>query len=778
MKKYLALALIFTVLATMFNGVVLAEEVVEVNGVYYQLTGNKWTDLTQAAKGIKSGYTIVYYDGYYWEATRTVEPVETTTNTENDEPNEDDEDEQLGDPQGSDEGENVDLGRHEPNGRIDDDDIVFETGIMTAKLEGAKPKIEFYYTQDYENETRFKVNFEDLIEYEDVNDNGVFDEETDEETLGLGNAEWTHTSFYNLTDPHTEEWIGIGINITATGLFGELENTTVKFRLSMYAYDVTVDSYTITGGTELKIDVIVDNWPFQAEENGLALEVEIEKEIEGIATVEYEYEGGLEENGFYIVNQTGTIFGYFRWVNQSTVTSPDGKTSIVDVTAAYQVEELEIEEEEVEQKLAVYLCYPNFNGTLEHDPSVGLNAEQAPPGPPEGPPETPETPPTQPEGAIPSRNGLDFMIETEVFTVKFAGSIEVPKFQYWYNTTTENRTVYQVFFHQLFEFNDKNSDGNFTENVDKMERMLALPSADIALEGPETIEDGIRFNFTIEEEPGIKATLQCSLYDTTQTITGADDTTYTITGKAELKIDVIIERWPFKNDDNPLCLRWSFNPETPQKETIEPTITDSTVTYGGGYFKWITSATVYSDTIDSWTVLVNSSFQVKENKLNIYMVYPNFENNILVHDPSLGVMLDTAPPTLIILQTPTINIAPADPVTITADAIDAVSGIESVLLFYSTDDGATWLSEEITLSEDKYATSIPAQTEGTTVKYFVLATDFAGNQKVSDITTYAIIAPGLDSWTLYGAAITTIVIAAAAYYTTRKRKQPNIPIPE
>lgn len=242
-----------------------------------------------------------------------------------------------------------------------------------------------------------------------------------------------------------------------------------------------------------------------------------------------------------------------------------------------------------------------------------------------------------------SRNGNTFTINTDLFTVRFAGIRgQVPKFQFWYNTTDRNKTVYQVFFHQLFEFNDTTEDGAYNATQDIKEQTFALPSANLSLVGPEDIIDdatgdviGVRFNFTITGQKGggqpeANITLQCSLYNETQTVLVAGENKYNVTGSAELKIDIIIESWPFKDDDNLLCLWWSINQ---QNATREPTISDTSITFGRGYLSWIDEATVDGETVD-----VTGSFNMTGRTANVYLSYPNFKDKSLIHDPSIGVI--------------------------------------------------------------------------------------------------------------------------------------------
>lgn len=245
-----------------------------------------------------------------------------------------------------------------------------------------------------------------------------------------------------------------------------------------------------------------------------------------------------------------------------------------------------------------------------------------------------------------AKHGANFNISTDIFTVSFSGSQQVPKFQFWYTGLDENRTVYQVFFHQVFEFNDTDGDGVYNATKgEKMEQMFALPSADLSLSDPKkNIEGGkvigVQFNFTMLGRKGdplsdVNMTLRCSLYNETQTILVAGGNKYNVTGSAELKIDIIINRWPWKDSDNKLCLWWSVNQ---QRDTTGPSVTHNRVNFGRGYFSWISSATVYNETYTG-TVDVNASFSMQGNKVNIFMCYPNFKDKSLTHDPSLGVKL-------------------------------------------------------------------------------------------------------------------------------------------
>jgi len=355
-----------------------------------------------------------------------------------------------------------------------------------------------------------------------------------------------------------------------------------------------------------------------------------------------------------------------------------------------------------------------------------------------------------------SRDGLNFTISAANITVKFAGSVQVPKFQYWYNTTEPNKPIYQVFFHQLFEFNDTSGEGAYNATIDKIERMFALPSANLSLVGPENIIDageviGVRFNFTITGRKGgglpeANITLQCSLYNETQTVLVAGENKYNVTGGAELKIDVIMNSWPFKDDDNLLCLWWSVNQ---QNMTQEPTIFDTSVTFGRGYFSWTDEATVYNETY-SEPVSVIGSFNMTGKTANVYLTYPNFQDKSLIHDPSLGV--DITPPTVSIASPSAGSEVKSPSTKITWSGSDTDSGIDhyevkldkgswvdagnsTTYTFTNVDDGSHTVSVK---AVDNAAISKEAQ-----VSFTVNTSLIGGAGWFDDIAVFSIIATSI-----------------------------------
>ncbi|MBS7614540.1 hypothetical protein KEJ18_02245 [Candidatus Bathyarchaeota archaeon] len=85
------------------------------------------------------------------------------------------------------------------------------------------------------------------------------------------------------------------------------------------------------------------------------------------------------------------------------------------------------------------------------------------------------------------------------------------------------------------------------------------------------------------------------------------------------------------------------------------------------------------------------------------------------------------------LQSVVNRVCSDEEVTITAVASDDGVGLESVTLYYTTDNWVTWNTVEMASAADnKFVAFIPSQLGGKTVKYKVVATDVAGNCAVKE----------------------------------------------
>jgi hypothetical protein len=287
----------------------------------------------------------------------------------------------------------------QPSGTIDNEGnrILFSTGSLTAVFDGMAPRVTFYDHNSMMRDVQ-QVNFRALIEFNDADHNGVFESNEAVSRAVIDEGLWTHTGFYALPGG-----VGVGINFTQgsdMSLQGGPPLKAGSVTLIVKAYNVThtitVNGQSVTIGTaELKFDVVISNWPFQNSTDMLALQVNMHSSSEhydlgensGTQTVDGTHDEGtlMAEHEFHETSDveqetklstgaitTSSTLGFFRFVNTATVTSPSGTTP-VPVTASFKAE-ADNDGGEHETFMKLYLAYPNFQGTLMHDPSIGLGS--------------------------------------------------------------------------------------------------------------------------------------------------------------------------------------------------------------------------------------------------------------------------------------------------------------------------------------------------------------------------------------------------------------------
>jgi len=214
---------------------------------------------------------------------------------------------------------------------------------------GAEFKIEFE-TESGSNETEreFEVEFDELIEYLDVNENGVYDDsvDTDIQTLELVSFEPIVYTVENTADGP----IHIIDVLTTDGIFGA----------RVYAVGDFIDiNGSVIAPTQVKIDVFIRDFNFTEENSLLALKVELSSEME----TSFDNETEDEEDGRAIDEAEidvllTDITGFFSWKESAEI---DGVTHQVN-SSIHEVTPTEQE---------IYLSYHQGNEII-HDPKIGF----------------------------------------------------------------------------------------------------------------------------------------------------------------------------------------------------------------------------------------------------------------------------------------------------------------------------------------------------------------------------------------------------------------------
>jgi len=163
------------------------------------------------------------------------------------------------------------------------------------------------------------------------------------------------------------------------------------------------------------------------------------------------------------------------------------------------------------------------------------------------------------------------------------------------------------------------------------------------------------------------------------------------------------------------------------------------------------------------------------NKLEYWSV-DNAGNEELPHKILTEIKLDKTAPTIgIPSRTPDEDILPEQEVKVSVSVNDVVSGVKSVTLSYTINDGTTWtnLPMNYNPSTTLYEATIPKQRAGTWVKYKIVAQDNAENQATKDgADPYCIyqVIPEFPTWT---AILTALSILSATLILLTRKTHPH-----
>ena len=205
---------------------------------------------------------------------------------------------------------------------------------------------------DYEIEFKltFEVIFRGLIEYIDVNDNGVLDNEVDDivSDYGFSSFQPIDYSLESISEDSSKHYIKIN---TTDGIFA----------LHIYLVEefVYIDENLISP-TQAKIDIEITNYNYTEDNSKLALFTKLwSEETYRENDVTGDEEEGYADNEKEVFVENDVVSGFFSWK----------ETALIDgVEMDVHAKRVTLEEEELER---LYLCYPRGNH-IYHDPKIGI----------------------------------------------------------------------------------------------------------------------------------------------------------------------------------------------------------------------------------------------------------------------------------------------------------------------------------------------------------------------------------------------------------------------
>ncbi len=205
---------------------------------------------------------------------------------------------------------------------------------------------------EVELEIEFKVVFKALIEFVDVDADGIFNESIDEEIQD-----------YRLDDFSPIEYLPEVQADGSTLHYLRISTTDGVFTAHVFiASEFMALETTILTPTEVKIDIEIQNFPYMDDSSQLALYTKIESEYE----LDEEELTENEENGFAtdesgLESDMNGFMAGFSWAEQAEV---DGTIKNVAVSP------VEVDEESPDDE-KIYINYPRGTN-IYHDPKIGV----------------------------------------------------------------------------------------------------------------------------------------------------------------------------------------------------------------------------------------------------------------------------------------------------------------------------------------------------------------------------------------------------------------------
>jgi len=240
-------------------------------------------------------------------------------------------------------------------------------------------------------------------------------------------------------------------------------------------------------------------------------------------------------------------------------------------------------------------------------------------------------------------------LTTDDISIKVTGNNQAPHFHWWDPNTPS--VDYHVMFVKMFEVNDTNADGLYTNGTDTMiGPPLALPTIGWEFSGFVVDEVGgnataVHFNFTTTTEfdprpegvgmeygglpslPAFNVSIEVRVH-------------LNLSTPGEMKFDLIVSGWKWTYDDSILVLQ--FNVTESNHGEVQGDTDPSGFHKTGTMFQFENGYFQYEET----ALAANNSLQVKasygegtglEAGEAIYLAFENFGNDTLEYDPILGI---------------------------------------------------------------------------------------------------------------------------------------------
>lgn len=201
-------------------------------------------------------------------------------------------------------------------------------------------------------ELEFEVDFREIIEYIDIDADGMYNDMVD-----------TEISILELNDFKEPVYTVSDISLDTTLHYVKFTTSDDVFTAHIYfVEEFEIVNDTLITPSETKIDIEINNYNYLNDSSQLALYTKLESEVEYEMEEDTEdEEEGYAEDESSAYTMINTHIGFFSWKENATV------DSVIKSVLVSQIDDDDIDSNE--QK--IYLNYPR--GTLiYHDPKIGI----------------------------------------------------------------------------------------------------------------------------------------------------------------------------------------------------------------------------------------------------------------------------------------------------------------------------------------------------------------------------------------------------------------------
>jgi hypothetical protein len=239
-------------------------------------------------------------------------------------------------------------------------DRIEEIEVEMRAEDAIKVKLEFSkHNNSVEPELEISVEFREIIEFIDENGNGLYDNGDDEiSSYDLRDTFYDDITYYTQTtvDGETEHIMEAQ---TSDGIFKVVMHAVGNF--------AKIESGVLTP-SEIKLDLIIQNYPYEEDDSQLALMSKLESELEVEDEHEHEEEHGEigedhlseeeDEHEEKLVISSSDVTGFFSWLDTAEV---DGVSTPVKTTW----------KNESDGGVKLYFAYERGT-SINHDPKIGV----------------------------------------------------------------------------------------------------------------------------------------------------------------------------------------------------------------------------------------------------------------------------------------------------------------------------------------------------------------------------------------------------------------------